>query len=950
MYHNILGRPLQTHTQGLYSIGMLKTTFYDTLGRPIYEATHLSTEPPRYTAYAYDALSRPISITPPLDAKGQSCPKTMSYSGLTTTVTHCPNRSTGQAVFLTTIKNTQGAILSTTDNAGTVSNTYDAFGNLVSVRDPVGNTSNMGYDLRGRKTAMNDPDMGVWTYTHNAYGELRTQRDAKGQTHSMTYDALGRLKTRTTLEGTSTWTYDTGTKGIGKLASVIGLGVTESYTYDTLSRPVSTLTNINGASYTTTVSYDVNSRPLTRTYPTGFRTRNVYDPQGHLCELWSDSLSATPAPATCGTTPPVSGNTRYWKADAQEAWGALKKETYGNGTTTDYTYDPASQDLSAITTKNAANTVLRNLTLDFDAPGNLMSRSWWDGTATRTETFTYDALNRLTQVAGPAPKSISYNTIGNILSKSDVGTYSYPAPGSARPHAVASIIGTVNTSFTYDANGNQLTGNGKTLTWTSFNKVKTATQGATTVTVTYGPNFERRTKTIPQGTRHYLNGHERDITGTLVTDRHYLHVGNQLIAVRQSTPTTATTTYYHADHLGSVDTAVSDTGTLIARYSFDPWGKPRNPNGTDNPNATTGAEGYTKHQHDLDVGLIHMHARQYDPQLGRFISSDPLLDNGLPSQVLNRYTYVQNKPLSMIDPSGHLSKKWNKRLQRITKALVMTPEAYVADRYTWKAIVRNPKAAPYVRAAAQAVVGFYTGGDASAIAGTGAVFDARFAKESGVELDDALRAGGRGFVTSYALSYVGNTFNSPGSGLATKSLPQSIGNSLAQTAVAQYAESKGINPIAFNLGLFALSHVGNALTKSRYDLTGARYGEGPNHIVGILNRGILGAPFDAVDILLAAQGFQTASALDYRSSGGRSEYLLSGHSLGALDVANLVGQGYAPDGVGIALPFGKVGGGIAIFNGWLDIVSGGPIGVFANLVLNPGAQYPCACPGHFVGY
>ena len=62
----------------------------------------------------------------------------------------------------------------------------DALGNLTGTTDASGNATTLTYDLRGRKTAMNDPDMGRWTYTRNALGELVSQRDAKGQTASMT--------------------------------------------------------------------------------------------------------------------------------------------------------------------------------------------------------------------------------------------------------------------------------------------------------------------------------------------------------------------------------------------------------------------------------------------------------------------------------------------------------------------------------------------------------------------------------------------------------------------------------------------------------------------------------------------------------------------------------------------------------------------------------------------
>jgi hypothetical protein len=53
-----------------------------------------------------------------------------------------------------------------------------------------------------------------------------------------------------------------------------------------------------------------------------------------------------------------------------------------------------------------------------------------------TENFSYDLLNRLTMVTSGTTTGFVYDAVGNITYKSDVGTYSYPAPGAARPHAV----------------------------------------------------------------------------------------------------------------------------------------------------------------------------------------------------------------------------------------------------------------------------------------------------------------------------------------------------------------------------------------------------------------------------------------------------------------------------------------------------------------------------------
>jgi hypothetical protein len=73
------------------------------------------------------------------------------------------------------------------------------------------------------------------------------------------------------------------------------------------------------------------------------------------------------------------------------------------------------------------------------------------------------SFNRLTSatVGVNVAKTYSYDVIGNLLGKSDVGNYIYPAAGQPFPHAVSSISGSViNTTFSYDANGNMTAGNG----------------------------------------------------------------------------------------------------------------------------------------------------------------------------------------------------------------------------------------------------------------------------------------------------------------------------------------------------------------------------------------------------------------------------------------------------------------------------------------------------------
>ena len=64
--------------------------------------------------------------------------------------------------------------------------------------------------------------------------------------------------------------------------------------------------------------------------------------------------------------------------------------------------------------------------------------------------------------------------------------------------------------------------------------------------------------------------------------------------------------------------------------------------------------GYTGHEHLPEYGLIHMNARLYDPQAGRFLSPDPYVQDPADTQGYNRYAYALNNPLRYIDPSGEL--------------------------------------------------------------------------------------------------------------------------------------------------------------------------------------------------------------------------------------------------------------------------------------------------------
>lgn len=193
--------------------------------------------------------------------------------------------------------------------------------------------------------------------------------------------------------------------------------------------------------------------------------------------------------------------------------------------------------------------------------------------------------------------------------------------------------------------------------------------------------------------------------------------------------------YYHTDHLGSIIAMTDDAGVVIERRSYDAWGKRRNANGTPMSNAfVTGdiRHAFTGHQDLGEVGLIHMNGRIYDPAIGRFMSADPHIQYPSDMQNYNRYSYINNNPLSAVDYSGYgwnpfksAAKLWRNTVGRLLRNKVVQVVGQIAA-----SVVGGPKGAALFAAA-------------SSYAQTGS-------------LTDALTAGVRTYASAEAFNQVGH--------------------------------------------------------------------------------------------------------------------------------------------------------------------------------------------------
>jgi len=114
--------------------------------------------------------------------------------------------------------------------------------------------------------------------------------------------------------------------------------------------------------------------------------------------------------------------------------------------------------------------------------------------------------------------------------------------------------------------------------------------------------------------------------------------------------------YGYHDYQGSLIAWTNQSGTVVERRAYDPWGRHRNPQNWTEIDYTSPSRlnnrGYTDHEHLDAFQIINMNGRVYDPLTAQFFSPDPHIqapDNWLN---YNRYAYCLNNPLIYTDPDG----------------------------------------------------------------------------------------------------------------------------------------------------------------------------------------------------------------------------------------------------------------------------------------------------------
>lgn len=702
------GREIRVQTLSADGRTVNKDTGYNAIALPIAvsEPYFATSGTPVYTFTEYDGLGRPQYVTAPDGTVSEQVYDGLSSQAIIDSNHRTSGSGTPKHQITTTVKNTKGEVLSVTDATmvNTVIYTYDPVGNLTQTTDPENHKVEMEYDLRGNKVWQKDPDMGEWNYTYNALDQLTSQTDANGNHIETDYDLLGRTAARTNwimnatgleIEATAKWIYDGTSEGtkLGTLRreehrDAQGRFINrKTYAYDEYSRPMLELRNYDSKWFYTTLEYDAYSR--IRVADRFWRPAGMEGVEHQLSPVWN-SFGTTNTYNTYGALLEVrdGSNTVWWECNAgdYDEYGRLVQFQYGNGLTTTNHFNPLTGRMDGAGILNGAFG-MAEYGFQYDRVGNLTQRSLERGMQTLTEDGTYDSLNRLlsSSIGGATNYLVSatYDALGNIGSRSDIGTYLYNGP---RPHAVTKAG---DCDYYYDNNGNIVRRDRNsqyefTAQWNSFNKSTHIFEGTEGSEFEYDVNGRRTQQLIFEGTNvtkkiyiaetyemkeRLVNPAEPDralwqwepVHSRIYVDTPAGRVGIYEQAALTNGTGAVTRSWLHKDHLSSV-VAVSDASANITHYSYDAWGNRRDPSdwspATINNQPTTSLStdrGYTGHEQLDHLQLVHMNGRIYDPVIGRMISPDPIIQSPENLQSFNRYSYVMNRPLSLTDPSGFVS-------------------------------------------------------------------------------------------------------------------------------------------------------------------------------------------------------------------------------------------------------------------------------------------------------
>jgi len=470
---------------------------------------------------------------------------------------------------------------------------YDELNRRTDAEDPWGRTLAWEYDPVGNRKAMVYPDGSRITMGYDGGDQLQTLLSAQGRLTEWDYDPLGYVVEQTNSNGTQAdYTYD----AAGRLTNLTNTGpggeviAGYAYTLDNAGNRTQTVEQRGPETVVRTYGYDDLYRLTRAQTNTGQDMRYVYDPVGNRLEK-----AGLPEPV--GTEPVVPEDV-------------------------DYTYNALN---SMLTTGSTA--------FDYDANGNRVRKTepltatdyvsvalslGWELTGTVVTDYAYDYENRLTEVA----RSLHY---------SDTVTATTGVSDTVAVTTTSGVTTAMHARYVYDGYGRRVA---KHVT-TSITETGVLT-AATVFTREYvfdglDPVYEYD----------YTEG---PITPTV--ESAYVYANGRMVLMERTEDGASETYWYHYDGLGSVVALTDESGEDVCQWQYDEYGNLLQ----DCPELNHYT--YTGQEYDAETGLLHFFARYYDAEMGVWLIQDTYRGNVDDPKSVNRYHYVGNSPIRIVDIYG----------------------------------------------------------------------------------------------------------------------------------------------------------------------------------------------------------------------------------------------------------------------------------------------------------
>ncbi|KAE9388392.1 hypothetical protein BT96DRAFT_927133 [Gymnopus androsaceus JB14] len=646
------------------SLMVCTDTLYDGVGRVVkLSRNYLTGEQPAYVINSFDARSRLKKTTSP--------PAISGVDPITTTFQY---QFSNNKAFITETKTGGGCLtsqvssrimayfpnpkpstgkyfrpltISSTNEIGqTMQTTFDSLCRPVCISDPLGMKLLFDYDGLSRPITkrISNPqgilpaDISYFTMVFDDASSQVTAHNQLSKLSTITKnDYSGRPISKKTVDEELTFSYDTGRNGRGRLASVVSSkGLKHTFEYDTRGCPMKrTVTYDDGASFSMSYGWTPTKQISHITNPDGTKVTRSYVSNSVLlrnAEL-ANSGGTVKASVAFGDfnnpffSPLTStlGNGLMSSLSLAHN-GAPTSQSLSQGSNTDICFRQAWEldGFSTITSYKQNGSHLSTQSFDYDQEGQLVESS----ADSHTSNFKYDdsgsliskdgktltnngwLVTKMYNSDGTAYRSFEYSNDGNLVktldgSSAEKDTMVYDASGR--------LIKLNNISFVYDFAGQlaKSTNANGDITWYPSSSYESSSVNSKTTTTAY----------IVHGSR-----------------RACLNTCNG----------TESVSYFHHNHLGST-VAVSDgKGSIVTTYTYDAFGRV-----TINGSDLARYKYQGKEQFD---DYYYFGARFYDPETGRFLTSDnfPVQLANISPASFNHYSFARNNPISFVELNGNV--------------------------------------------------------------------------------------------------------------------------------------------------------------------------------------------------------------------------------------------------------------------------------------------------------